>query len=229
MLDVIVGIFGHTIMTKQIKYPKIIKSCPICVSKFETYEGSPLEKIFCSKLCAGKSRIVPNKIEKQNERRRQQYANLSKDEKEKRNKVSKIYSSEHRQELNEYAKEFRKNNPEIYRAYQKKAREKLKTNNPEHLMWMEIKKRAKKKNIPFNLDVEDILIPKLCPILGIELKQGVGCVQDSSPSMDRIIPEKGYVKGNCFVISSKANRLKQEHTLETLEIIIKYIKERLVE
>ncbi len=92
---------------------------------------------------------------------------------------------------------------------------------------METKKRAKKRNILFEIEISDIVIPKFCPILGMELSFGVGTVHDGSPSLDRIVPEKGYVKGNCFIISSKANRMKQENTLEDLEKIILYIKERM--
>lgn len=59
---------------------------------------------------------------------------------------------------------------------------------------METKKRAKKRGIVFDLEVSDIVIPKLCPILGIELSFGNGRVHDASPSLDRIVPSKGYVK-----------------------------------
>ena len=162
-----------------------------------------------------------------NAKRRAHYAILSEEEKEKRRQRVREYSSQHREELNEWAKNYRKTNPEWTRASKKRARQKLRENNPQHLIWMETKKRAKKRNIPFDIEVSDITLPKVCPILGIELSFGVGRVHDASPSLDRIIPEKGYVKGNCFIISSKANRMKQENTLETLEKLIKYIKERM--
>ena len=35
-----------------------------------------------------------------------------------------------------------------------------------------------------------------------------------SPSLDRIVPELGYVKGNIRVISNRANHLKSDATLE---------------
>jgi hypothetical protein len=132
-----------------------------------------------------------------------------------------------KERLREWARKYRKDHPEWTRATQKRARKKLRDDNPAHLIWMETKKRAAKRGIPFEIEVSDIIIPKLCPILDIELSFGSGKVHDGSPSLDRIIPEKGYVKGNCFIISSKANRMKQENTLETLEKIITYIKERL--
>jgi hypothetical protein len=47
--------------------------------------------------------------------------------------------------------------------------------------------------------------------------------------LDRLVPEKGYVKGNCFIISNKANRMKQDNTLEDFQRIVSYIQERLGE
>lgn len=76
-------------------------------------------------------------------------------------------------------------------------------------MYRVAKFRAKKKSLPFNLDVSDINIPFFCPVLGIELKSIYGKgLTDRSPSLDRIIPSLGYVKGNVIVISNLANRIK---------------------
>lgn len=172
--------------------------------------------------------IMPQTKEEINKNRREKYSSLSEEEKEKRRAISREYRKIHRYELNELAKEYRKTHPEWTRSAQKRARKKLKETSPEHLIWMETKKRANKRNIPFDIEVLDIIIPKVCPILGIELSFGIGRFHDASPSLDRIVPEKGYIKGNCFIISSKANRMKQENTLESLEKIILYIKERLV-
>src|SRR5258708_3844946 len=39
--------------------------------------------------------------------------------------------------------------------------------NPSMALWEGYKKRARSKNIDFNIEVSDIVIPKICPILGI--------------------------------------------------------------
>jgi len=184
-------------MAPPIKYPRITKICPICSVEFETLLGNKYEKTYCSRTCLGNSRIV--------ERTEEEIKKLA----------------------NIRAKLYRKTHPNFARDASKRSRKKYKENNPAHLMWMESKKRAKKRNIPFEIEVSDIVIPQFCPIIGIELSPGIGRVHDASPSLDRIVPEKGYVKGNCYIISSKANRMKQENTLETLEKIILYIKERM--
>lgn len=78
------------------------------------------------------------------------------------------------------------------------------------------KVRAKRKGWDFNLEPDDIKIPFLCPLLGIMLKPGEGKFCDSSPTVDRIDSNKGYIKGNVRIISHKANRMKNDATLEDL-------------
>lgn len=70
--------------------------------------------------------------------------------------------------------------------------------------------------MPFNLEPKDIVIPTECPVLGIPLKRGEGAITDHSPTLDRITPEKGYVRGNVLVISNKANRMKSTATSQEL-------------
>lgn len=88
------------------------------------------------------------------------------------------------------------------------------------------KNRANDKNLPFNITLEDLVIPERCPILDTPLLW-----QDSHkwtnpenvPSLDKIVPEKGYVKGNICVISMKANTMKQDATKEQLLTFAKNI------
>jgi len=87
--------------------------------------------------------------------------------------------------------------------------------------------RANNKNLPFNILPKDLTIPRYCPILGIELKKGNRKCSDLSPSIDRIIPELGYVKGNVTVISHRANTLKNSATLEESEKITNWLRAQL--
>jgi len=79
-----------------------------------------------------------------------------------------------------------------------------------------VRYRAKKRGLPFNLSVDDIRLPKYCPLLGIKLNYRASTTLDSSPSLDKINPSKGYVKGNVWVISHKANRLKSNASTKEL-------------
>jgi len=87
------------------------------------------------------------------------------------------------------------------------------------------KSRAKINNIPFSITKEDITLTTHCPILGLELKVGrEGRVEGNSFTLDKVIPDLGYVKGNVMIISNKANRLKSNSTLRELEAIVEYIR-----
>lgn len=44
------------------------------------------------------------------------------------------------------------------------------------------------------------------------------------PSLDKIIPKLVYVKGNVWVVSNKANRIKSNATIEELELLVKNLK-----
>jgi len=76
--------------------------------------------------------------------------------------------------------------------------------------------------LEFNLDIEDIKIPKRCPVLGIELKSGKRG-NPSSPSLDRHNNARGYVKSNVFVISRRANVLKGDGTLREFKKLVRYL------
>lgn len=90
------------------------------------------------------------------------------------------------------------------------------------LMWR-TQRRARIGGIKFNLTIEDCQVPDRCPVLDIELKVGGGRNCLTSPSLDRIIPKKGYVKGNVRVISWRANELKGNATLDEVAAVLRYM------
>lgn len=96
----------------------------------------------------------------------------------------------------------------------------------EQRLWWGAASRAKKKGIPFNIEVSDIIVPKTCPVFGVPLERSEGSkgATDNSPTLDKIIPELGYVKGNICVISWKANRLKSNGTLEDFLKIVSWLQ-----
>ena len=64
----------------------------------------------------------------------------------------------------------------------------------------------------FEISTADILerAGDTCPALGLTLDYSRGrlVIQENSPTVDRIVPEKGYVPSNIAVISNKANTCK---------------------
>ena len=87
-------------------------------------------------------------------------------------------------------------------------------------LYRSAKKRALQKGLEFNIELRDIHIPKKCPILKVPLI----CSTRYSPSIDRIYPNKGYIKDNIAVISTLANSMKANATPRELLIFAKNIK-----
>ena len=83
--------------------------------------------------------------------------------------------------------------------------------------------RARSKNLDFNIDLSDIELPEVCPLLGIPLSINASN-KDFAYSLDRIDSSKGYIKGNVWVISDRANRLKNNATLKELEMLVSNLK-----
>ena len=89
--------------------------------------------------------------------------------------------------------------------------------------------RARAKGLPINITLEDIVVPTHCPILGIKLEKSEIKASEASPSLDRIVPEKGYVKENIQVISKKANIMKSNATFSELLSFAKWVSENIKE
>ena len=98
--------------------------------------------------------------------------------------------------INEYSKQYRKDNIEKSLFYSAKF-------------------RAKTNNLDFNIEMEDIVILDKCPVLGIEISTSKE--KNNSPSLDRIIPSLGYTKGNVRVVSWRANWIKNNMSAEEVE------------
>jgi hypothetical protein len=88
----------------------------------------------------------------------------------------------------------------------------------------ECRRRAKQMNIECTITSNELSIPDICPVLGIPLAIGTKQLTNASPSIDRIDNNKGYVKGNVAVISTLANRLKSNASVEQLRAILAYVE-----
>ena len=120
----------------------------------------------------------------------------------------------------------RKIKAEIYPEYKEKLLEQKRAEVRKHkvkYMLNRVKRKSLKLGYDFNLDLEDIVIPDICPILEVPLEMGNKDNYEYSPSIDRIDNSKGYVKGNIRIISKKANSMKNCATYEELEKFCKNV------
>lgn len=116
---------------------------------------------------------------------------------------------------------------EKYRQVYKKdhpPQEKIKKSySREYSLWRSAKDSSRKKGREFSIDVEDIIIPTHCPILGHKLDITEKRSHDS-PSIDRVDSSKGYIKDNIQIISWRANMLKSNMTLEECEKLLLHLR-----
>lgn len=112
------------------------------------------------------------------------------------------------------------------RKIRSEKRRKERRDKPIHSLFLDARRRAKKKKLPFNLNEETLSIPEKCPVLGITLgRNGDNKFPlPNSPSLDKVIPTLGYIDGNVNVISFRANDVKKDATAEEHERIAFYIR-----
>ena len=83
--------------------------------------------------------------------------------------------------------------------------------------------RAREKNQEFSITTEDVIIPKVCPVLNIPLIIGATRQEkNNSPSIDRIDSSKGYTKNNIIIISWRANKLKSNSTVKEMKQLYEF-------
>lgn len=130
------------------------------------------------------------------------------------------------------SKEYYKEHREHYLELHKKWREE----NVEKKLWHSARGSAKKRNLEFSLEPEDIVIPEICPVLGIAIdthaEAGTGRGNDWKqnpyrPSIDRFDSSKGYTKDNIRIISWRiswrANVLKRDASLDEMKRIYEWM------
>lgn len=90
------------------------------------------------------------------------------------------------------------------------------------------KRRAPELGVPFDLDADYLvsIFPNdgLCPALGLPLQWGDKSGRKDSPSLDRIVPEKGYTRGNVRWLSQLANQIKTNATPEQVMAVATYLQ-----
>lgn len=148
---------------------------------------------------------------------------------EKRREYCRNYNEKHRERIKARKQEAYTINKAAtllrIREYKKANKEKskradharilrLELEDPAKILLSRVKTSSRTRGIPCTITTADLVVPSVCPILGMPLafRQGRDCV----PSVDRIDNTKGYVPGNVWVISGRANTMKNDASIEEL-------------
>lgn len=78
------------------------------------------------------------------------------------------------------------------------------------------RRRARERALDFDLKVCDIVVPCICPALGIPVFSTPGQQTPNTPSIDRVDNTKGYTKDNILIVSFRANELKSDSTISEM-------------
>jgi len=117
---------------------------------------------------------------------------------------------------------------EVNRLYQMNRKRYLYIHEPWRAKCWSAREKAKKLGLDYNIDPEYIknIWPKdnKCPALGIYLKKGKNGGSNHSPSLDRIIPELGYIKGNVQIVCNLANKIMSNATPDQIIMVGEYFK-----
>ena len=126
--------------------------------------------------------------------------------------------------------------PDKQREYQKKWMQKENRNRPSIATQRffifrssKLKERARNKGVGFDLSGEYLaeIWPEdgLCPALKIKMEKGTeGMSVPDSPSIDRISPNLGYIKGNVQWVSKLANQIMSDATPDQVIMVGEYFK-----
>ena len=160
------------------------------------------------------------------------YYQENKEARRERNREYGIqYRRENKETLSDKAKTYYQKNKEFYQECSKIYYQEKKETIPHRANRMKhsAKYESKKRNIIFNISSKDIeeLWPEdnKCPALGVNFTmQGKNGGSNYSPSLDRIVPELGYIKGNLQIVSFLANRIMSSATPDQVIQVGNYFK-----
>lgn len=102
---------------------------------------------------------------------------------------------------------------------------------PFHYAFKRLRLRARNENIP--CDIDEAYLKSIwtgnCAIFGTPLcaPYSTHSQDPNKATVDKIIPEEGYVGGNVQWVSNRANIIKSYGTLQEHEAVISYIKKHI--
>lgn len=141
---------------------------------------------------------------------------------EKNTENARRYREKNKEKVRKAAREYQRRHREALLPKMREYSRSRYRNDPRLSLFEGAKRRAKLYNLPFSITLEDIIIPDTCPVLGIPIETGLPANSPQLPSLDRNIPDLGYMPGNVTVMSLRANSLKKNATLEEVTALYEW-------
>lgn len=138
------------------------------------------------------------------------------------------YYKKHRDSLRQAYKEYHASHRKEVAARKKARYDSNREKDRLRNMINRAKDRARKRGVPFSITEADVVIPDVCPILGVPLDKSFEN-RRFSPSLDCVVSSRGYVSGNVAVISFRANAIKNEGSAEEHRKIANWMDKREIE
>lgn len=187
--------------TRAARVTKRTVVCSVCQTKFNAGKG-PVKT--CSSECRRKMKADRRRINA-----------------EKINARNKVWRAKNKETVRRTRKDWEEKNRGLLLV----SRRMYYAANIKKALIAGARKRAVELGLPFNITEDDICIPSHCPVLGVELIIGRDN-PGNSPTIDRVKPDAGYVKGNVIVISHKANTIKSDATYDEIQCVANYVREQ---
>lgn len=130
---------------------------------------------------------------------------------------------ERRKEYARRAREKYARNKDEVRDYNTEQRTEAYRGTKAYRLYFSAKTRAKKLGIPFDLTIDFVAKildeAEVCPLLEVPYDE-----ERYTHSLDKKIPALGYIKENVWVVSRRANSIKNDASIEELELILENMK-----
>lgn len=141
---------------------------------------------------------------------------------EKKRAYERTYKALHRIELNQAARARRMRlGPQM-----RKREQELRRTNWASRLLIAVRCRAKRKGLVFALEAKDLEYTLLCPMCAgtIQFDNTRACT--TSPSIDQIIPGKGYTAQNSWIVCNGCNQKKGAATPHMMRLVLQEIAKR---
>ena len=120
--------------------------------------------------------------------------------------------------------------PDGLRYWCKECIREYRMNRPFYSVLKNAEKRAKDRDLPFSITEEylESIWTGVCPVFQIRMDLPSSKAMNErshKPSLDRLVPDKGYVPGNVIWISLRANQMKNDGTSEELFRVAEWLQQ----